>query len=186
MILNNLENEEDKNEEDKMILNNLENEEDKMILNNLENEEDKNEEDTSLSFLYDNNECDILDILKNNVLKHNLEVIKNIKTGEKLSINDRYILNIDILPYYVNFNCLLKVKRRFTGQNRHLIINFINNLVDISLKKISASELDKNDLLSILNGLKTLKITYNDDEIIKNNIDMIRDKIINNNNIYYK
>ena len=59
-------------------------------------------------------------------------------------------------------------------------------MVDISLKKISASELDKNDLLSILNGLKTLKITYNDDEIIKNNIDMIRDKIINNNNIYYK
>ena len=106
-----------------------------------------------------------------------MKVLKDIKINQKLSIDNQYILNVDNLPHYLNFEYLLKVKRRISGQSRHKIINFINNLVDISEKKIEKLELSDIRLKEITVGLKNLRETYNDDDIIKNNINIIINRI---------
>lgn len=118
----------------------------------------------------------------------NLTVLSKIQKYDKLIIvkykekaNEKIDFEIKIDNTYIKF-----VSRWFYGHTRHMTIDYINKLIDIAISLYY--ENSNNNIIMTMNkyvlllenaklGLSNLKFTYNYDQTIISNLDVIIEKI---------
>jgi hypothetical protein len=157
--------------------NNMINKDDDIVSKNICTEEDTNESKEDNISLY-NNSNDFL-------ILSNLTVLSKIQKYDKLLIiihenkdNEKIDFEIKIDNTY-----LKSISRWYYGQTRHLTIDYINKLVDITILSYNQcnNNMTMNKYITLLEsakiGLANLKFTYNYDQTINSNLDIIIEKI---------
>jgi len=157
--------------------NNMINKDDDIVSKNICTEENTNESKEDNISLY-NNSNDFL-------ILSNLTVLSKIQKYDKLLIiihenkdNEKIDFEIKIDNTY-----LKSISRWYYGQTRHLTIDYINKLVDITILSYNQcnNNMTMNKYITLLEsakiGLANLKFTYNYDQTINSNLDIIIEKI---------
>ena len=135
-------------------------------------------------FIDNNNNIDInnteFDILNYDDIILNLKILSKIKEKEKLIISNK-LFNIDK-------RFIQCITRYFTDDNRNDTIRHINLILLHGFKYLDDSNSDEEKIKSLkiefkkaISGISCLKFTYKDDEVIGSQLDLLIDKIKENN-----
>lgn len=160
-----------------LTCNNMVNKDDDIVPTNECKEENTNECKEDNTSLYNNsNEFLILS---------NLTVLSKIQKYDKLVIikhEDKQNEKIDF-EIKIDNTYLKSISRWYYGQTRQLTIDYINKLVDIAILSHNQcnNNITMNKYITLLEsakiGLANLKFTYNYDQTINSNLDIIIEKI---------
>lgn len=160
-----------------LTCNNMVNKDDDIVPTNEYKEENTNDCKEDNTSLYNNsNEFLILS---------NLTVLSKIQKYDKLVIikhEDKQNEKIDF-EIKIDNTYLKSISRWYYGQTRQLTIDYINKLVDIAILSHNQSNnnITMNKYITLLEsakiGLANLKFTYNYDQTINSNLDIIIEKI---------
>jgi hypothetical protein len=155
------------------------------------NQEEKNDKDNIITYLKNSNEesTNIYENIDDFKVLSSLTLLTKVQPYQKLVIK---MLESEDLNTSINFeiridNSILQpISRWINCQSRNETIDYINKLIDMGIRqyqeqKKKNNKIGMNKYAGLLEsskfGLSNLKITYNSDQSITSNLDIIIEKI---------